>query len=188
MSEQIVDPTFLRESWEDAGHARDYVQAVTTVGLWESERLLMEKYVSREGAVLDIGCGAGRTTFGLYEAGYHTVTGFDLSATMIEAARRIASERGTSISFDIGDAASLPYAGASFDGALFSAQGLCEFPAGNVGSRLCARYVACFVQPATSFSRLMAGIHPTLLNSGVRKGTSGTAESRTTASSSSVTG
>ena len=74
----IVDSSFVLESWQDGGPARDYVEAVTTVGLWESERLLMDKYVSRDGAVLDIGCGAGRTTFGLYEAGRHTVTGFGL--------------------------------------------------------------------------------------------------------------
>ena len=45
------------------------------MGLWESERLLMDKYVSRDGAVLDIGCGAGRTTFGLYGEGYRDING-----------------------------------------------------------------------------------------------------------------
>ncbi len=124
MSTQAVDQSFVRESWENADHARDYVKAVTTVGLWESERLLMDRYVPRYGAVLDIGCGAGRTTFGLYDAGYHHVTGYDLSTTMIGAARRIARERGLPIPFDVGDAASLPYTDASFDGALFSCEGL----------------------------------------------------------------
>ena len=69
MSDQPVDQSFVRESWEDPDHARDYIDAVTTVGLWESERTLMDRYVPRNGAVLDIGCGAGRTTVGLYEAG-----------------------------------------------------------------------------------------------------------------------
>ena len=128
MSTQTVDQAFVRESWEDADHARDYVEAVTTVGLWESERLLMDRYVARDGAVLDIGCGAGRTTFGLHDAGYHNVTGYDLSNTMIEAARRVARERSLLIRFDIGDAVSLPYADASFDGALFSNQGFMCIP------------------------------------------------------------
>ena len=65
----------IRPSYASRGRTpttpRDYVEAVTTVGLWESERLLMGRYVPQNGAVLDIGCGAGRTTFGLYEAGYH---------------------------------------------------------------------------------------------------------------------
>ena len=128
MSTQTVNQAFVRESWEDSGHARDYVEAVTTVGLWESERLLMDRYVPRDGAVLDIGCGAGRTTFGLYDEGYHDITGYDLSATMIQGARGIASERGITVPFDIGDAASLPYADASFDGALFSNQGFMCIP------------------------------------------------------------
>ena len=131
MSKKTVDQAFVRESWEDADHARDYVEAVTTVGLWESERRLMDRYVDREGAVLDIGCGAGRTTFGLHEAGYDSVPGFDLSSTMIEAARHIARERSLPIRFDIGDAVSLPYADASFDRALFSSQGLMCIPGGQ---------------------------------------------------------
>ena len=131
MSQQPVDQSFIRESWEDVNHVRAYVDAVTTIRLWESERRLMAKYVPRNGAVLDIGCGAGRTTFGLYEAGYHGVTGFDLSNTMIEAARTIAGERGLPIRFDVGDAASLPYADASFDGALFSNQGFMCIPGGE---------------------------------------------------------
>ena len=130
-SQQPVDQSFVRESWEEADHARDYIDAVTSVGLWESERRLMERYVPRSGAVLDIGCGAGRTTFGLYEAGYYGVTGFDLSTTMVEAARRIATERGLPVRFDVGDAASMPFADQSFDGALFSNQGFMCIPGGE---------------------------------------------------------
>ena len=128
MSQQPVDQSFVRESWEEADHARDYIDAVTTVGLWESERRLMERYVPRDGAVLDIGCGAGRTTFGLHEAGYRGVTGFDLSNTMIKVARRIAEDRGLPVRFDVGDAASMPYAAQNFDGALFSSQGFMCIP------------------------------------------------------------
>ena len=150
MSQQPVDQSFIRESWEDVGHAKAYVDAVTTIGLWESERRLMARYVPRSGAVLDIGCGAGRTTFGLYEAGYHGVTGFDLSNTMIEAARTIARERGLPIRFDVGDAASLPYADASFDGALFSNQGFMCIPGGE--RRLKAlREVRRILRPSAHF-------------------------------------
>ncbi len=131
MSTQTVDEAFIRECWENADHASDYVKAVANVGLWESERLLMDRYVSRDGAVLDIGCGAGRATFGLYDAGYHQVTGYDLSTTMISEARRIARERGLPVPFDVGDAASLPYADASFDGAVCSSQGLMCIPGGE---------------------------------------------------------
>ena len=128
MNDQIANQPFVRGSWEDPDHAREYVDAVTTVGLWQSERLLIDKYLPRDSAILDIGCGAGRTTFGMYEAGYRHLIGFDLSTTMIAAARRIAAERDLAIRFDVGDATSIPYADASFKGALFSFQGLMCIP------------------------------------------------------------
>lgn len=131
MNDQAVDDAYARGSWEDPDHVRDYVAAVTTVGLWKSERLLFDRYLPRDGSILDIGCGAGRTTFGMYEAGYRGVTGFDLSAAMIAAARRIAAERDLAVRFDIADATSMPYDDASFDGALFSFQGLMCIPGGK---------------------------------------------------------
>ena len=131
MSNQAIDQSFVRGSWEDADHASHYVEAVTTVGLWKSERQLIDRYLPPDGAVLDIGCGAGRTTFGLYEAGYRCLIGCDLSTTMIAAARRIAAERNLAIRFDVADATSMPYADTSFYGALFSFQGLTCIPSGK---------------------------------------------------------
>ena len=182
MSDQPVDQSFARESWEDADHARDYIDAVTTVGPWESERRLIDRYVPRNGAVLDIGCGAGRTTFGLYEAGYRGVTGFDLSNTMIEAARRTAEERGLPTRFDVGDAASMPYANASFDGAVFSAQGFMCIP-GRERRLKVLREVRRELRPglATSSSPLTIGTHLATLSSGVKRGPGGTGGSRTPA-------
>ena len=131
MSHQNIDQSFVRGSWEDADHVHEYDAAVTAVGLWESERKLFDRYLPRDGAVLDIGCGAGRTTFGLHEAGYQYLTSHDLSTTMIAAARRIAAQHDLAIRFHVGDATSMPYADASFDGALFSFQGLMCIPGGK---------------------------------------------------------
>ncbi|MDE2897212.1 MAG: class I SAM-dependent methyltransferase [Chloroflexota bacterium] len=128
MNDQAVDDAYARGSWEDPDHVRDYVAAVTTVGLWKSERLLIDRYLPRDGSILDVGCGAGRTTFGMYGAGYRRITGYDLSAAMIAAARRLAAERSQLIRFDVGDAAAMPYDDASFAGALFSAQGFMCIP------------------------------------------------------------
>lgn len=150
MSNHIVDQPFVRGSWEDADHAREYIAAVTTVGLWGSERKLIDQYLPRDGAVFDIGCGAGRTTISLDETGYRDVTGYDLSATMIAAARRIAHERSHAIQFDIGDAVSMPHADASFDAALFSAQGFMCIP--GAGRRLkVLREVRRVLRPGSHF-------------------------------------
>ena len=150
MNDQIVDQPFVRGAWEDAEHVRQYVAAVTAIGLWKSERKLIERYLPREGEILDIGCGAGRTTFGLFEAGYRRLVGFDVSTTMVTAARRIASERDLAIRFDVADAIHMPYAEARFAGALFSFQGLMCIP--DAKRRLAAlREVHRVLQPGSHF-------------------------------------
>ena len=131
MAEPKVDLEFVRETWEDPVHLSYYVDAVSKVGLWDSERLLVSRYFSREDRILDIGCGAGRTTIALYRLGYLRVQGVDLSHGMIERATSIAEQAGFPIPFEVGDAISLEYGDESFDGALFSAQGLMCIPGGN---------------------------------------------------------
>lgn len=131
MAEPKVDLEFVRETWEDPVHFSYYVDAVSKVGLWDSERLLVSRYFSKEDRILDIGCGAGRTTIALYRLGYLRVQGVDLSHGMIERANSIAERAGFPIPFEVGDAIGLQYADESFDGALFSAQGLMCIPGGN---------------------------------------------------------
>ncbi len=119
---------FARVSWEDSTHVEKYEEAVTTVGLWESERRLVRRAFPEDARLLDVGCGAGRTTFALLEEGYRNITGCDFSKVMVDSARRIAHRRGAKVEFDVADVTALPYADASFSGALFSAQGLMCIP------------------------------------------------------------
>ena len=90
MAESKIDTNFVRECWEDPSHLTDYVEAVDGVGLWDSERLVVSRYLSKEDRILDIGCGAGRTTIALYRLGYSKVRGVDLSRGMIEHATSFA--------------------------------------------------------------------------------------------------
>jgi SAM-dependent methyltransferase len=65
--------------------------------------------------VLDAGCGSGRLTVALAEAGAD-VTGIDTNAAQIEAARRRAGEAGVSLTLREADFnATLPFANGSFD-------------------------------------------------------------------------
>ena len=128
MAELKVDLEFVRETWEVPRHLADYVEAVSKVGLWDSEHLLVSKYFSKENRILDIVCGAGRTTIALYRLGHLKVQGVDLSNGMIEWAVSLAEQAGYPIPFETGDAVSLRFGDESFDGALFSAQGLMCIP------------------------------------------------------------
>lgn len=89
MNTRKVDKDFIKESFTAEKTVSDYAKAVSEVGLWESEKMMIEKYFNPESRILDIGCGAGRTTIGLYRLGYHLVEGLDLSEAMIVQARKI---------------------------------------------------------------------------------------------------
>lgn len=65
-------------------------------------------------SILDIATGTGWTARILAEKGAK-VTGIDYSEDLIVAARKIAKQRGLSISFDVGDAHQLPYPDNCFD-------------------------------------------------------------------------
>lgn len=70
-------------------------------------------------AVLDLGCGAGRTTVGLAALGYEPL-GIDLAEALLAAAR----ERFPKLAFRRMDATRLELPDASFDAALFSYNGI----------------------------------------------------------------
>lgn len=71
-------------------------------------RLLAKATFSQGDSALDIGCGTGRWTRALAEAGLR-VSGFDVSPSMVERAREISPH----LMFDVASATSLPVAAAS---------------------------------------------------------------------------
>lgn len=114
-----------------------YTRAVAGVGLWESERLLCERYFPKDAPLLELGCGAGRIAFGLRERGWRDITATDFSAPMIDAAREIAADRerrapapqrDTRLTFSVADATTLPFHNASFTSAIFGFNGLMMIP------------------------------------------------------------
>jgi len=128
MNTKKVDTEFVRKSFTTEKTVSDYAKAVTEIGPWESEKMMIEKYFNPESRILDIGCGAGRTTIGLYGFGYHLVEGLDLSEAMIVQARRISKELNYDITFSVGDAACLDYDDEIFSAALFSFNGIMQIP------------------------------------------------------------
>lgn len=121
-----ITKDFVRSSIEEDIYL--YFEATISIGLWESERYVFNKYFKKEDNILDIGCGTGRTTFGLYEEGYRNITGLDLSPKMIEGARGISESREIDLEFIVGDATSLPYEDESFTNIVFSFNGFMQIP------------------------------------------------------------
>ncbi|HER43940.1 MAG TPA: class I SAM-dependent methyltransferase [Candidatus Eisenbacteria bacterium] len=87
---------------------------------WEYEegKNLISRYGAQFGAlegtrVLDVGCGLGGKTVAYTEAGAEAF-GVDISTDNVAAAVRFAASRGRRARFVVGDAASLPFADASF--------------------------------------------------------------------------
>ena len=123
-----IDKDFIKESFTAEKTVSDYTRAVEEIGLWESEKMMIEKYFNPENRILDIGCSAGRTTIGLYRLGYHLIEGLDLSEAMIVQARRISKDLNYNISFRVGDVAYLDYDDETFEVALFSFNGIMQIP------------------------------------------------------------
>lgn len=128
MNIRKVDTEFIRKSFTTKKTVSDYTRAVKEIGLWKSEKMMIKKYFNPENRILDIGCGAGRTTIGLYKLGYHLVEGLDLSEAMIVQARRISKELNYNITFRVGDAACLDYDTETFNAVLFSFNGIMQIP------------------------------------------------------------
>jgi 2-polyprenyl-3-methyl-5-hydroxy-6-metoxy-1,4-benzoquinol methylase len=106
----------VREAYESPETVARYVSAR---GLWRSEEVLIQRFFPSGGRILDLGCGAGRTSIPMAGMGFHVV-GLDLILSMVKAARDYAVEGGQKVHYSQMDAKALAFAGESFDGALFS--------------------------------------------------------------------
>ena len=126
----------VRADFNDPVAVVHYARAAHRLGLWESERLLIERFFPEPGMrLLEAGCGAGRVTLGLWQLGYRQLTAFDFAAELLDQARNLGAERAAAISFLQADATRLEqYRGfrdvapGSFDGALFMFNGLMQIP------------------------------------------------------------
>lgn len=88
-------------------------------GLFPHEEEVFTLFGEPPARILDVGCGVGRTTKVLVEAGFD-VTGIDVSTEMIQRADQQISGPAVCVA----DAVNLPFEDRSFDHALFAYNGL----------------------------------------------------------------
>ncbi len=105
-----------------------YARAVNQIGLWQSEELLFTQYFGREASLLELGCGAGRISIGLWELGYRYLLATDLAKQMVAEGRRINQILEYGVAFQTADATQLPFEDNLFDGAIFGFNGLMQIP------------------------------------------------------------
>jgi SAM-dependent methyltransferase len=100
----------VRADFNDLLSVVHYTRAAHELGLWASERILVERFFpDRNAPLLEAGCGAGRVTIGLWQLGYRNVTAFDFAEELVDQARSLAIERGADgITFLHADVTKLP--------------------------------------------------------------------------------
>ncbi len=138
MDPQKITSETVRADFNDLSAVVHYTRAAHELGLWASERALIERFFpDKSASLLEAGCGAGRVTLGLWSLGYHHLTAFDFAEELVDQARSLAAERGadagpTAIAFHHADATVLStvsaFADRQFAGALFMFNGLMQIP------------------------------------------------------------
>jgi SAM-dependent methyltransferase len=154
--ERKLTPRDVRADFNEIRAVIHYTKAAHDLGLWESERTLIETYFTqRSASLVELGCGAGRVTLGLWALGFRTITAVDFAAELIEQAESLAVQRSaSSIRFVTADVCArgalegLP--GAPFDGAFFLFNGLMQIP-GRRRRRAAMANLAAQMRPGAPF-------------------------------------
>ncbi len=135
-----------------------YTRAAHFLGLWKSERLLIERFLPDPNTrVLEAGCGAGRVAMGLWKLGYRNIAAFDFASELLDQAQSLASEHGASeILFRCADATQVERSafglrdGEAFGGALFMFNGLMQIP-GRLSRRSALARIRALCAPGAPF-------------------------------------
>ena len=78
--------------WLEQETALHYARAAVQVGLWASERVLIERHFSKSHRILELGCGGGRVALGLLQSGYPNIIATDFSPIMVSIARAVLAD------------------------------------------------------------------------------------------------
>jgi SAM-dependent methyltransferase len=106
---QKISAETVRADFNDPLAVVHYTRAAHFLGLWKSEKILIERFfTAKNAALLEAGCGSGRVTLGMWHEGYRNLTAFDFAEELVDQAKNLAAERSaTAICFFHADATQL---------------------------------------------------------------------------------
>lgn len=119
---------FIRNEYNTPLLVSEYTRLCLECGLFQSEKIILTKYLNKNMKILDLGCGAGRIYFGLYELGYHNVVGYDIAPNMIKSAKQIAKKKRVKSKFCCKDICKIKFYLEKFNAIIFSFNGLMCIP------------------------------------------------------------
>ncbi|MCX6921412.1 MAG: class I SAM-dependent methyltransferase [Verrucomicrobia bacterium] len=124
--------------WREPATALMYARTATQIGLWESERIMIQRYFALTDDLLEVGCGGGRAGLGMLKLGYTGLRLTDFSEPMVSITRGVLADANPAWATLVAqqDATTLSYADASFDGVIYAFNGLMCLP--NREARLAA--------------------------------------------------
>ena len=123
-----MNPDTIKNYFDKPQVVADYAAAAENVGLWNSERKIFFSKIGKEEKILELGCGAGRISLGLWENGYRDITATDFAPNMVAAAREIFARRNADIKTRVCDAINPDFEDESFDAVIFGFNGLMQIP------------------------------------------------------------
>ncbi len=110
-AQRPVTAAQVRRDFNDLRAVVHYTKAAHELGLWASERIMLERVLPPPPAtdfpILEAGCGAGRVCVALHGLGYRNLTGFDFARELVDQAVFLAAERRADIVFHHADATKL---------------------------------------------------------------------------------
>lgn len=150
-----VNRATVRADFNDLTAVVHYTRAAHELGLWASERILIDRFFPDKSArLLEAGCGAGRVAVALWESGYRHLHAFDFAEELLAQAQSLALEREAKITLFHADATRLDTCHVirdkCFDGALFMFNGLMQIPLRR-NRRRALRQLAAVCRPDATF-------------------------------------